>query len=86
MDNLYNSDNLCRYAYAENKLVRGVARTHGQGVLDEIIQQGMKSKKKQDEARGEVKVAVMKGDTTCPDMLVCILFEKNLVHIISPVD
>ena len=82
MDNLYNNDKLCRTAYAENKLLHGVARTHGRGVPEEIIQQEVKIKKKQDKVRGEVKVVVMKGDAICPDMLVYSLYDTNPVHII----
>ena len=45
MDNLYNNGTLCKAEYAEKKLMHGVARTHGQGVPEEIIQQEVKSKK-----------------------------------------
>ena len=43
----------------------------------------MKSKKKQDEVRGEVKVAVTKGGATCTYVLACSLYDTNPVHIIS---
>ena len=85
MDSLYNNVKLYRAAYAEKKLLYGVARTHGQGVAEAIIQQEVKSKKKQDEVRGEVKLAVMKGDATCPDVLACSLYDTKPVHIISTV-
>ena len=32
---------------------------------------------------GEVKLAVMKGDATCPDVLTCIIYGTNTVHILS---
>ena len=35
---------------------------------------------------GEVTVAVVKGDATCPDLIACILYDKNTVHIISTLD
>ena len=35
--------------------------------------------------RGEVKVAVMKGDATFPDFLACSIYYTKLVHIISTV-
>ena len=38
MDNLYNNVKLCRSAYAENKNLHGVARAHGIGAQEEIIQ------------------------------------------------
>ena len=62
MDNFYNNFRLCRATYAENKLLHGVARTHGQCVPEGVIQKEVKSKKKQDNSRGELKVAVRKGD------------------------
>ena len=34
---------------------------------------------------GEVKLAVMKGDTTCPDVISCSIYANNPVHIISTV-
>ena len=45
----------------------------------------MKSKKQQDEVIWEVKVVVMKGDATSPDVLACSLYDTNPVHIISTV-
>ena len=45
MDNLYNNSKLFRAKYAENKLLHGVARTHGRSVLEETIQKEVKSKK-----------------------------------------
>ena len=61
----------------EKKLLHGVASTHRKCVLEEIIQQEVKRKKKQDKVIGEVKVAVMKGDATCPDVLACSIYEKR---------
>ena len=48
-----------------------------------IIQKDVKSKKKHDKVRGEVKAAVMKGDTISSDVLVYSLYETNPVYIIS---
>ena len=45
MNNLYNNVNLCRYIYAENKLLHCVDITYEQGVMKEIIQQEVKSMK-----------------------------------------
>ena len=45
MDNLYNNGKLCRDVYVEKKLLHGLARTHGRGVPEEIIQQEVKNKK-----------------------------------------
>ena len=82
MDNLYNNIKLCRVEYTEKKPLHDAARTHGRGVPYEIIHQEVKSKGKQYEVRGAVKVAVMKGDATCPDVLACSLYDTNPVHII----
>ena len=73
MDNLYNNVKLCRDAFLEKKMFHYVTRTHGRGVTVETIQKEVKNKEKQGEVRGEVKVAVMKGDTTCPYVLSCSL-------------
>ena len=35
--------------------------------------------------KGEVKLAVMKGDTIYPDVLACSLYDTHLVHSISTV-
>ena len=35
--------------------------------------------------RGEVKLAGMKGDETCPDVILCGLYDTKTVHIISTV-
>ena len=69
MDNLYYNGKLCKAAHTENKLLHDVARTYGRGVREEIIYQEVECKKIQEEVKGEVKVAVMKGDTTCPDVI-----------------
>ena len=42
---MYNLYRLFKVAYAENKLLHGVDRTHGRGVPEETIQQEVKSKK-----------------------------------------
>ena len=85
MDNLYNIGKLCRAAYVEKKLLHGVDRKHGQGMPEEIIQQEVNSKRKQDEIKREVKVVVMKGDTTFTYVLACSICDTNPVHIISTV-
>ena len=69
----------------ENKLLRGVARTRVHGVPEVIIQQEVKSKKKHDGLRGEVKVVAMKGDKTCTYVLACSLYDTKPVQIISTV-
>ena len=51
-----------------------------------IIQQEVNSKKKKYKVRVEVKVAVMKGDATYPDVIACGIYDTNTVHIISTVD
>ena len=45
----------------------------------------MKIKKKQDEVSGEVKLAAIKGDAICPNVLECSIYDTNPVHIISNV-
>ena len=45
----------------------------------------MKIKEKQDEVRVEAKVVVIKVDATCPDMILCSLYDTNTVYIISTV-
>ena len=66
-------------------MLHGVDRTHGQGMPEEIIQQEVNSQRKQDEIRREVKVVVMKGDTTFTYVLACSICDTNPVHIISTV-
>ena len=46
---------------------------------------GTEEQEKQDEVRGEVKVAVIKGDATFPDVIACIIYDTKLVHIIPSV-
>ena len=82
MDNLHNNGKLYRDEYVEKKIFHDVVRTHGQGVREKIIQQEVKSNRKQDKVKVEVKLAVMKGDTTCLGVLECIIYYTNLVHII----
>ena len=51
MDHLYNNIKLYRAVYAGGKY-HGVARTHGQGVPEKIVQKEVNSKKRQGEVRG----------------------------------
>ena len=49
------------------------------------IQKEVKSNKKQDTFREEVKVVVMKCDAKFPDVLACSLYDTNTVRDISTV-
>ena len=46
MDNLYKNFKLLRAAYAKNKLLNGLAKTHVRVIPEDIIQQEVKSKEK----------------------------------------
>ena len=69
----------------ENKLLHGVDRKYGRCVPEGIIQQEVDRNKKQDKLKGEGKLVVMKGDVTCPDVLVCSIYVIKPLHINSTV-
>ena len=62
-----------------------MASTRGRAVQEGNIQKEVKSNKKQDTFREEVKVVVMKCDAKFPDVLACSLYDTNTVRVISTV-
>lgn len=85
MDNLFNNVKLARAAYCEKALVNGVVRTNNKGIAAEIIQKEVKTKARQDEVRGTVKVAVRVGDPICPNIIACSIYDTKPVHVLSTV-
>eukprot|EP01048_Picozoa_sp_COSAG05_P021918 COSAG05_NODE_4189_length_1630_cov_6.087524_1_plen_446_part_10 len=85
MDNLYNSVKFARAAYTVKCLVHGVARTWGRGIIDSVLQKEVKNIEQQDAVRGTVKVAMLKDDPICPNIVQASVYDTKPVHIISTV-
>ena len=85
MDNLFNSVRLTRAGYIEGVLIHGVVRSYGRGLPSYVIQKEVKSKRGQDSVRGTVKVAVLKGDSVCPNIIAASVYDTKPVHVLSTV-
>ena len=79
MDNVYNSaafvGQLTNHRF--KVLYHSVVRKGGSGLPPSVLQEKLKSKKGQLEARGTTKATVLKGDPKCPNLVassVCLSF------------
>jgi hypothetical protein len=85
MDNLYMSAKFARAAYCHpnSVLISGVTRKSGRGVPSCVLQEEQKNKKAQMRVRGTVKVAVLRGDLKCPDLLCVSVYDTKPVNFLS---
>jgi hypothetical protein len=79
---LYLSIKLCQAAYKEKILIHGVTQTVGRGLPDAVIQKEEKSKSKQDEVHGTVRVAILWQNTNGPVILAASVYDTKPVHIL----
>jgi len=84
-DNLYMSAKFARAAYNHPKqvFVAGVVRKGGRGLPPAIFQEEVKNPKEVQQVRGTVKVAVLKGDPGCPDLIAASVYDTKPVHFMS---
>ena len=82
MDNLYNSAELCRLAYGmkQNVMVHGVTRPSLRGIPPEIKQEEVNRKGESEVVMHTVKVAVLKGDSECKDLIAVSLYDTKPVY------
>jgi hypothetical protein len=85
MDNLYNLVKLFTALYREHALAHGVARTHGRGLPDAVIQREEKNVKRVESLRGTTKAARMDNNPACPDILAVSVYYTTPVHMLSTV-
>ena len=85
MDNLYNSAAFCKAAFTHSHkvLVHGVTRKGMRGIPECVKQEEEECKKKQLKVRGTVKVAVLKGDPFCPNLIATSIYDTKPVHYLS---
>lgn len=87
MDNLYLSAKLCRasYCHEKNVLIAGVTRKNGRGLPNSVLQEEVKTKEAEISVRGTVKVAVLKGDANCPNVVAASVYDTKPVHFLSTI-
>jgi len=87
MDNLYLSTKLCRVAYTHHMqvLIAGVTRKSGRGLPRSIKQEEAKNREAELAIRGTVKVAVLKGDAACPNVVAASVYDTKPVHFLSTI-
>jgi len=83
MDNLFNSRKLFTAAFLIHVLCHGVVHANHRGVPKEVVQPVILDEKKAEQQRGKTICAVLKDDPTCPDLLVCSVYDTKPVHIMS---
>ena len=85
MDNLYNSTKLCRAAYSmpQKVMVHGVTRPSGRGIPPCVKQNEVTKKKDLASVRHTVKVAVLKGDEVCSDLLSISIYDTKPVYFLT---
>ena len=85
MDNLYNSTKLCRLAYGmpQKVMVHGVTRPSLRGIPSIIKQDIVTRKSDLVQVRHTVKVAVLKGDAVCNDMVAVSIYDTKPVYMLS---
>jgi hypothetical protein len=81
MDNLFNSRKLFTAAFLIHVLCHGVVHANHRGVPKEVVQPVILDEKKAEQQRGKTICAVLKDDPTCPDLLVCSVYDTKPVHI-----
>ena len=84
MDNLYTAVSLARMAYSLPKpvLIEGVMRKTGRGVSPCLLQEDVKGKRAE-EARGTVKLALLRGDSQSCDLVVGSCFDQKPFYMLS---
>ena len=87
MDNLYNSAAFFRAAYNHTKkiLCQGVTRKGMHGIPPSVLQVENKLRKDQIRVRSTVKASLLKGDTACPNLVACSIYDTNPFHYLSMV-
>lgn len=87
MDNMYSSTKLCRasYCHEKNVLIAGVTRKNGRGLPTSVLQEEVKTKEAEILVRGTVKVAVLKGDAKCPNVVAASVYDTKPVHFLSTI-
>ena len=82
MDNLYNYVTFFKRAWnRKRKLkVHGVTRKGMRGIPGCVVQEEQKSRKKQLEVKGTTKVAILKSDPKCPDLIATSVYDTKTVH------
>ena len=85
MDNLYNSTSFCKRAYNHRMkvMLHGVCRKGKRGLPESVLQAEEKTRAGANNVRGTVKVAVLKGDDTCPDLVASSVYDTKPVHYLS---
>ena len=71
------------YVILVKVLVAGVARKGGRCVPKCVLQDEQMTRAAQMIVRGTVKVAVLKGDSQCPDLVATSVYDTKPVHFLS---
>jgi Transposase IS4 len=84
MDNLYISAKFAKgcYNHSRKVLLAGVCRKGMRGIPQIVMQQEVKPAEVKF-VRGTVKVAVLKGDENCPNMIAASVYDAKPVYFIS---
>ncbi len=83
-EKLYLSAKFCKASWNHpNKvLIAGVTRKGGRGLPPSVLQEEEQNKAKQVLVRGTVKAAVLKGDTSCPNLVATSVYDTKPVHFL----
>ena len=87
MDNLYKSAEFCRAAFNRTRkiLFQGVTRKGMRGIPPSVLQVEQKSRKYQIKVRGNVKAALLEGDSACTKLVACSIYDTKPVNYLSMV-
>jgi len=78
-----NSNSNFMYVILVKVLGAGVARKGGRGVPTCVLQDEPRTRAAQMINRGMVKVAILKGDSQCPDSVATSVYDTKPVHFLS---
>lgn len=86
-DNLYMSAKLCRLAYGmkQKVMIHGVTRPSLRGIPPAVKQVEVKTPNQQQAVRHTVKVAILKGDEVCNDLLAISIYDTKPVYFLTSV-